>query len=226
VAVEPPVSRRPSEVAARPAASAAAVSVAAPPRASKAVVAKGALEPPPWLDAPLDDGEGYAGVALDRASSALVVGEPAPPVPRAVVPPAAPFLPGAFGDRWADTVKQLSEAGSIGALVRELAMQAECIAIDESVDPVRWQLRVEREMLRAPANCDKLQAALAQALQRPVRLSVEAGTAHDSPARRDAIERAQRQAEAEATIQSDPLVRALLAQYEGARIVPGSIKPH
>ena len=44
-------------------------------------------------------------------------------------------------------------------------------------------------------------------------------------ARRDAAGRLRRQAEAEATIQGDPLVRELLAQFKTARIVPGSIKP-
>ena len=67
--------------------------------------------------------------------------------------------------------------------------------------------------------------ALAEALDRPALLEVEAGSADDSPARRDAAERARRQAEAEQIIHDDPLVRALMAQYKTARIVPGSVKP-
>jgi DNA polymerase-3 subunit gamma/tau len=54
---------------------------------------------------------------------------------------------------------------------------------------------------------------------------VQAGTAVDSPAERQAAERRRRQAEAERTIHDDPLVKALLAQYKTARIVPGSVKP-
>ena len=69
-------------------------------------------------------------------------------------------------------------------------------------------------------------AALAQSLGRAVQLQVEAGTPQDSPARRDAAERARRQAEAEQIIADDPLVKALMAQYKTARIVPGSVKPH
>jgi DNA polymerase-3 subunit gamma/tau len=87
-------------------------------------------------------------------------------------------------------------------------------------------LRVEREMLRAPAQCEKLQAALSALLGHAVRIEVELGVALDSPARRDAAERASRQAEAEQIIHNDPLVKALLAQYSTARIVPGSVKPH
>ena len=87
-------------------------------------------------------------------------------------------------------------------------------------------MRVERETLRASTHCDKLQAALAEWLQRPVRLEVTQGLAHDSPAKREAAERARRQTEAEQIIHDDPLVQALMAQYKTARIVPGSVKPH
>ena len=65
---------------------------------------------------------------------------------------------------------------------------------------------------------------LAELLGRPVRIETEAGAAEDSPARREAAERARRLAEAEQTIQNDPLVQALMAQYTTARIVPGSVR--
>jgi DNA polymerase-3 subunit gamma/tau len=59
-----------------------------------------------------------------------------------------------------------------------------------------------------------------------VKLLVESGVTDDSPARRDAAEKARRQSEAEDTIQNDPLVLTLMQQYRTARIVPGSIKFH
>ena len=46
-----------------------------------------------------------------------------------------------------------------------------------------------------------------------------------SAASRAAEARRQRQARAEQEIHDDPLVKALLAQYKTARIVPGSVKP-
>jgi DNA polymerase-3 subunit gamma/tau len=130
-----------------------------------------------------------------------------------------------IGERWDRVVRQMLASGSINALVRELAMQAQCVAFHDAVSPIVWRLRVERDMLRSPAQADRLQAALAEALGCPVRLELEAGPAEDSPALRDGAERARRQAEAERTIQDDPLVKALLAQYKTARIVPGSVKP-
>jgi DNA polymerase III subunit gamma/tau len=140
-------------------------------------------------------------------------------------PPGLGFEPTRQGDRWQALVRRMTEAGTIGALTRELAMQAECIAIDEEATPARWRLRVERETLRAPAQVEKLQSALTELLQTTVRLEVESGGAEDSPARREQVERERAQREAEALIESDPMVRTLLSQYEGARIVPGSIRP-
>ncbi|MDE2094600.1 MAG: DNA polymerase III subunit gamma/tau [Burkholderiales bacterium] len=173
-------------------------------------------EPPPWLDAPFED-------ELTSSSSVVEAREPAPAL--FVVRPAE-FTPTALGARWAELVRAMNDADSISAFARELAMQAQCVALDEQAEPVLCRLRVERESLRASAPCEKLQAALGVARQRAVRLEVETGVADDSPARRDAAERARRQAQAEQIIHDDPLVQALMAQYKTARIVPGSVKPH
>jgi DNA polymerase III subunit gamma/tau len=97
------------------------------------------------------------------------------------------------------------------------------VAIDD--DAAVWRLRVERESLRAPAQVLKLQAALAALLDRPARIETEAGVAEDSPALRDAAERARRQREAERIIHDDPFVQSMLQQYKTARIVPGSVRP-
>jgi DNA polymerase-3 subunit gamma/tau len=143
--------------------------------------------------------------------------------PACAAPPAASDRDAA--DRWTDAVQRMIDAATIGAMVRELALQAECVAVVDGAVEQLWHLRVERENLRAPALRERLQAALGAALQRPVRIEVQAGTAVDSPAERQAAERRRRQAEAERTIHDDPLVKALLAQYKTARIVPGSVKP-
>lgn len=203
-AARAPLAAQPATVAAAP-----ALRVPAPPPVARSP------EPPPWVDAP-DEFE----AAEVEAPAAVPVPQPPPRKPVAAVATTP------LGDRWAALTAQMAGAGSIGALVRELAMQSECIAFDDAAQPVQITLRVERETLRSAANLDKLQAAVAQALGRGVRLQVEAGVAEDSPARRDAAERARRQAEAEQIIHDDPLVQALMAQYKTARIVPGSVKPH
>jgi DNA polymerase-3 subunit gamma/tau len=142
------------------------------------------------------------------------------------MPPAAPpFERTALGTRWYEIVARCNEAGSLVALVRELAMQAELVGWEGEGDETVLRLRVGRETLRNPALADKLTTHLRNQLGHAVRLVVEAGEAQDCPARRDLAEAERRQRAAIATIQADPTVRALLAQFRTARILPGSIKP-
>jgi DNA polymerase III subunit gamma/tau len=149
-----------------------------------------------------------------------------PPVP---AKPPTPMVPAVtttvLGDRWYALIKPLTEQGTLSALARELATQGGLQAIDDSTMPPRWSVVVERETLRATPLRDKLAAVLSAALGHDIQLELEAGVPADSPARRDAAERARKQAAAEHTIQNDPVVQALLAQFKTARIVPGSIKP-
>jgi len=58
-----------------------------------------------------------------------------------------------------------------------------------------------------------------------VQLALQPGQPDDTPAQRDAADRARRQAAAEALIEADPVVRELLGQFKTARLVPGSIRP-
>jgi DNA polymerase-3 subunit gamma/tau len=146
--------------------------------------------------------------------------------PQSALPPALPeFERTALGTQWYELVTLCSGAPGFVALVRELAVQSELIACDEHGDAPTWRLRVARETLRNPTLVDKLSAIVRQQLGRPLQLRVEAGEAQDCPSRRDAAEAERRQRAAIDAIQSDPTVRALLAQFQTARILPGSIKP-
>jgi DNA polymerase-3 subunit gamma/tau len=185
----------PVRVPATPAQTAAAVSEALTPVA---------LPPPP-----------------DAGATPVAAAPSAAPVP-VPVPIAAPRE---LGERWNQLVKSLAEQGAIAAMVRELAQQAGLLRIDENTVPPSWHLVVEREPLRNPAMAEKLGAALGAALGHVLQVVVQAGVPDDSPARRDAAERARRQSVAEDTIHNDPVVRELLSQFKSARIVPGSIKP-
>ena len=134
-------------------------------------------------------------------------------------------VPTALGERWAAVVARLTQAGSVTALVRELAVQAGLQAIDAHTQPPTWQLSVERDSLRTDALRDKLCLALQTELGEALQLRLENSVPRDSPARRDAAERERRQRQAESAIRSDPLVVDVMSQFKGARIVPGSIKP-
>lgn len=201
-------------------------------------------EVPPWMDEapPMDldaaalSPSGPDSTELDdaplrpRLQEPTAATAPSHPASAAMAPRPAPIeVPRtALGDRWAEVVAAMAGAGSITALARELAMQAELSAVDALADTAGelWRLTVERETLRSPGLADKLLVALKAATGRSdLRLEVVAGVALDSPARRDAEAAALRQAEAERLIHEDPLVQAVLAQFSTARIVPGSIKP-
>ena len=123
------------------------------------------------------------------------------------------------GDFWHATVRQLIADEAITALVRELALQSQLVARDAG----DWLLRVERESLNQPTARERLQSAL-RATSHAVRLTVEVGPVTDSPARRNAAAAAERQRAAEARIQADPFIQAMVRDF-GAKIVPGSIKP-
>jgi DNA polymerase-3 subunit gamma/tau len=200
-------------------------------------------EPPPWMDEPPFEDEAQAApvaVAVplaDAVQTASPVKPPQAPAPAAqavATPGSRPVAASlvlavqrtALGDRWAEVVEAMIASGSIVALARELAMQAELCDISAQSGVEVWRLTVERDSLRSATNADKLLAALkAVTGLTELRLDLVPGLAQDSPARRDAEQAALRQQEAEQTIQSDPLVLAMLSQFRTARIVPGSIKP-
>ncbi len=156
----------------------------------------------------------------EPAPTTLVIAatSPPPPLDTAAIDPV-------LGDRWNTLVKQLSEQGSVTALVRELAHQAGLQSVDDLASPQRWMLLVAREPLRNPLLADKLAAALTTQLGFAVTLDLQAGWPQDSPSLRDAAERQRRQTAAEDCIEHDPVVLELLQQFKGSRIVPGSIKP-
>ncbi len=131
---------------------------------------------------------------------------------------------GTLAARWDALARRMSADGMLSGLVRELAWQSALVAIEPGNPPV-WRLQVGHESLRGQALRVKLEQALAGVEAGPVRIDVEVGEPHDTPAQRDAVARARRQQEAEQAIREDPLVQDLLARFASARIVPGSIRP-
>ncbi len=200
---------------------------------------------PPWLDAPDESGEPLSHRVVESNRPACAGTTVAPELRGAeqlpAVPPSASVsssssgsgpsqqsIARALGDRWAATVGELIENGSIVAMVRELAWQSQCLSIDEPESAGQaavWRIRVDRENLRAPAHCERLQAAMSDWLNTPVRIEAEAGATDDTPALRSLLERRRRQQLAEQVIADDPVVQSLLTRYKTARIVPGSIQP-
>jgi DNA polymerase-3 subunit gamma/tau len=218
----PPAGRVAATPPLQPPRAAAPLRAPAPP-AMAVVPARAAVPLPTVAAVRLAVASEPAAPPFETARPSAVAAAPVP-APAAVSAP-APAADTALADRWQATVQSLIEAGTVAALVRELAWQAGLMAIDAKSMPPTWRLAVAREPLRNPALADKLTLALAAQLGEPVQIALEAGQPEDTPAQRDAADRAQRQAAAEALIEADPVVRELLGQFKTARLVPGSIRP-
>jgi DNA polymerase-3 subunit gamma/tau len=131
---------------------------------------------------------------------------------------------------WTQWLRPLLDSGAITALVRELAVQSQCVGITHGAEPgdatpARVALRVERETLASEANRLKLETALSDTRGQSVRLEIQIGAVNDSIAIRETIRKQEKQTAAESLIHNDDQVKALLQQFKSARIVPGSIKP-
>lgn len=186
-------------------------------------------EPAHWEDGPdtTDHADSGAHNALPLVPAApalrtLPVRELSEPSVRGDTPRADAALPlqaTPEGDVWHGLVQDLLDQEAITALVRELALQSQLLARDGD----QWQLRVERETLNHPASRERLQSALQAAGQGDVQLHIEVGPVSDSPARRMAVKAAEKMQAAQALIQNDPLVQAMVRDF-GAKIVPGSIQ--
>ena len=156
---------------------------------------------------------------------------PSPAIPSSASPASYPLaVPAAptalattpLGDVWSQLVGEMVRAETIGALVREVALQSELRSQDDAV----WTLRVERQSLNQPAACEKLQLVLQTLVnaEPALRLVVEIGPVTDTPARRNTAAQQARQRQAEEIIQNDPFVLDMVRNW-GGKVVPGSIKP-
>jgi DNA polymerase-3 subunit gamma/tau len=142
---------------------------------------------------------------------------PTPPKMPALVAPVLEITP--LGDMWFEMTQALIVSESIGALVRELALQSQLISKEADV----WFLQVDNALLANPVHAEKLQTAL-QTRVPNAQLQVQSGGVVDTPAKRLAKAANELQAAAEALIMEDVVVQQLMREFDG-RIVPNSIKP-
>lgn len=142
-----------------------------------------------------------------------------PAAPKAPTPatPVLELTP--LGDAWFETTQALIANESIGALVRELALQSQLISKEADA----WVLQVDNALLANPAHAEKLQTAL-QTIEPTAKLQVQSGSVVDTPAKRLAKAANELQAAAEALIMNDETVQQLMREFD-AKIVPNSIKP-
>jgi DNA polymerase III subunit gamma/tau len=165
-----------------------------------------------------------ARAAPPAAAPARPAPAPAPaPVPAAAAPaPAAPrpIATGANGlPDWHDIVEHANLRGPIGQLAQNCTLRGvDGEAMVLALQPQHMHLAVE------PLT-SQMEEKVSNALGRRVRFRfVAEGGALNTPADRRAQAASDAQANAEASMETDPLVQALKRDF-GARVIPQSIKP-
>jgi DNA polymerase-3 subunit gamma/tau len=126
----------------------------------------------------------------------------------------------ASGLDWPVLVKQLSLRG----VARQLAMQSELLSHEDNGQAVSIRIRVPLDTLLSAGSKEKLMTALSEHLGKNVQLDTEIGATTVTAHAADMAEEAQRQRQAEQTVQEDPFVQTLMREF-GATIVPGSVRP-
>ncbi|MBJ9729327.1 DNA polymerase III subunit gamma/tau [Burkholderia cenocepacia] len=219
----------------KPAAPRPAVQVPPPRAAGRAPQAAESRQPsPPWEDIPPDDyvplsademfggsDDGFVPVFDSGPDDVRVTPKPAETRPAAPIdtrplPPAIALDPIGFDGEWPALAARLPLKG----VAYQLAFNSELTAVDAGT----LKLSVPVPQYADAAQVTKLKAALADALGKPVEVSVEVGPARRTAAALDAAARAARQREAEQEIHGDPFVQQLVRDF-GARIVEGSVRP-
>jgi len=126
----------------------------------------------------------------------------------------------ASGLDWPVLVKQLSVRG----VARQLAMQSELLSYEDNGQAISIRIRVPVDTLLSAGSKEKLTTALSEHLGKNVHLDTEIGATTVTAHAADVAEDAQRQRQAEQTLQEDPFVQTLMREF-GATIVPGSVRP-
>ena len=167
---------------------------------------------------------------VEGAPSALIAREQAPTqtaqVPPVVVPTKAKVPPAVvptdakgFPD-WGAMIEQAGLRGPLGQLAQNAALrERDGQHLVLVLQPAHMHLAVEPMV-------SQMEERVSQAMGERIRLRFVSDSApmSDTPAARAASARSSAQAQAEASIEQDPLVQTLKRDF-GARVVPQSIKP-
>ncbi len=131
-------------------------------------------------------------------------------------PPAQPIV---FDNNWAGMVEALNLRG----MVQQLAVN--CTLKQKQGNEITLTLNQDFAQLLNPGLQAKLEEALSSRLQDKIRLSIELGKLDvESPAQTQARNQAERQQQAQDSIEQDPVVQALKDNFN-AQVVPNSVKP-
>ncbi|QDC44054.1 DNA polymerase III subunit gamma/tau [Methylophilus medardicus] len=132
---------------------------------------------------------------------------------------ASESAPVAWDGNWRGLVENhLSKLG----LVRALAQNCELVSFD--ADTMTLRISEAHKHLASANYLDKLNSALSSHFGRRLKLNIVTGQEANTPARQQAVEKAELQDQATEAIMADRFVQGLM-QEMGATIIPNSIKP-
>ena len=120
---------------------------------------------------------------------------------------------------WDKLILQLSLSGVV------LNLAKNCVLVKHTEQQYFLMVNKRHSILLQPAHQARLQQALTDYLGRAVQVKIELGESElKTPQQLDDLDKMQSQQAAEQSIQADPVVMALLKDFD-ARIESGSIKP-
>lgn len=143
-----------------------------------------------------------------------------PSSPTAIASATSTVIANTSGLDWPVLVKQLSLRG----VARQLAMQSELLSYEDNGQAHSIRIRVPLDTLLSAGSKEKLMTALSEHLGKSVQLDTEIGATKITAHAAEVAEEAERQRNAEQTLQEDPFVQTLMREF-GATIVPGSVRP-
>lgn len=159
-----------------------------------------------------------APVASSPASVKAVPAAPAAPAAKGGTVAAAPSLPAAVSDEWAEIIDALKLPG----MTRQLA--AHCVLLGREGPVVRLLLDASQAHLQRKSAEQQLQQALQGHFGMPIKLEISAGTPEqETPALTDARLQNDRQQAALQVVEGDVLMQTLCATFN-TRIQPDAVR--
>jgi DNA polymerase-3 subunit gamma/tau len=160
-----------------------------------------------------------------RSLAAAETTSVAPPVSSAAPVPARPFVPQPVDSlQWDGNWPSLAAGLPVRGVAQQLALQSELLKCEVDGNTVQFELQVPVDTLMAAGSVEKLNAALTEHFGKPVRVSAKVGAVRHTASAQAQADRAERQREAEQSMQDDPFVQKMMREF-GATIVPGSVRP-
>jgi len=188
--------------------------------------------PPPWDEDPgaLVAQKKTEHATAERRTESELVAAPEPivlaPSARSAVTPAIAAQTAQIAAElgWNGNWPQLAGDLPLRGMVQQMAQQSELVRCEMNGNSVCFHLRIPVETLRSTGNVEKLTTVLGERFNCNVRIETEIGNVANTANAKAEADRAERQQEAELSVQKDPFVQVLMREF-GASIVPGSVRP-